>query len=149
FPQGKRRLRAYVAYRSDTGVRRLSGKDKIPDFLAVFARSGVPAEWMAGVEPAGPLAAFEGADSWVELPYRDGVVLGGDAAATSDPVWGAGMSLTLRDVRVLRDALLGSSDWDAAARTYAEEHDRYYQRLHTAEDWMGTMWFDPSPEGDA
>ncbi len=148
FPQGNRRLRAYVAFRSDTGVRRLSGKERLPDFLRVCGTTGVPSEWLAGVQPVGPLAAFEGADSSVAFPYRDGVVLVGDAAATSDPVWGCGMSLTLRDVRVLRDALLASSDWDAAAHAYAEEHDRYYSRLHTLEDWMATLFFDNSPEGE-
>ena len=149
FPQGSRRLRAYVAFRSDTGVRRLSGKDRIQDFLRVCARAGVPAEWLLEAQPAGPLAAFEGADSSIEQPYRDGVALVGDAAATSDPVWGCGMSLTLRDVRVLRDALLASNDWDAAARAYAEEHDRYYQRLRTVEDWMATVFFELGPDAEA
>ena len=149
FPQGDRRLRAYVAYRSDTGVRRLSGKERIPAFLGVCAKTGVPAEWLAEVVASGPLAAFEGADSNVALPYRDGVALVGDAAATSDPVWGCGMSLTLRDARVLRDALRATDDWDAAGRAYAEEHDRYYQRLHTLEDWMSTLFFTNGPEGDA
>ena len=149
FPQGKGRLRAYAAYRSDTGVRRLSGRERIPDFLRLFATTGVPADWLANVSPSGPLAAFEGADSSVAMPYRNGVALVGDAAATSDPVWGCGMSLTLRDVRVLRDALLATEDWEAAGRAYAEEHDRYYQRLHTLEDWMSTLFFTNTPEGDA
>jgi menaquinone-9 beta-reductase len=30
----------------------------------------------------------------------------GDAAAASDPSWGEGLSLTLRDVRLLRDSLI-------------------------------------------
>jgi 2-polyprenyl-6-methoxyphenol hydroxylase-like FAD-dependent oxidoreductase len=41
-------------------------------------------------------------------PYRRGVALVGDAAAVSDPSWGQGLSMTLRDVRVLRDQLLAS-----------------------------------------
>ena len=47
-----------------------------------------------------------------------------DAAATNDPCFGCGLSLTLRDVRVLRDALLDVEDWDAACHRYADEHDR-------------------------
>jgi len=43
-------------------------------------------------------------------PYRDGVALLGDAASTSDPTFGQGLSLALRDARVLRDQLLANSD---------------------------------------
>ena len=75
---------------------------------------------------AGPLATFNGADTWVEHPYSNGIALIGDAAATSDPTWGQGMSLTLLDARVLRDALLADDDWNKAADGYAVEHDRYY-----------------------
>ena len=149
FPQGSRRLRAYIGFRSDTGVRRLSGKDRIADFLAACRSAGVPETWLARVRPVGPLAAFEGADSRVDHPYRAGVALLGDAAATSDPVWGCGMSLTFRDVRTLRDALLASSDWDAAGHAYAEEHDAYYARLRTVEDWMTKIFYDRGPEADA
>ena len=60
----------------------------------------------------------------------------GDAAAANDPCWGCGLSLTLRDVRVLRDALLASDDWDAACRRYAAEHDRYYGALHRITSWL-------------
>ena len=35
----------------------------------------------------GPLAAFEGGDVWIDHPYRDGVALIGEAAATSDPIY--------------------------------------------------------------
>jgi 2-polyprenyl-6-methoxyphenol hydroxylase-like FAD-dependent oxidoreductase len=48
---------------------------------------------------AGPLATFDATDNWVEHPYANGVAPIGDAASTSDPTWGQGMSLALRDVR--------------------------------------------------
>src|SRR5439155_67663 len=79
---------------------------------------------------AGRLAMFEGADAWLDHPYRDGVALVGDAAAASDPTWGQGMSLTLRDVRTLRDRLVADDDWTAAGHAYAAEHDRYYGVVH-------------------
>jgi 2-polyprenyl-6-methoxyphenol hydroxylase-like FAD-dependent oxidoreductase len=63
------------------------------------------AEFFVGAKGLGPLATFSGADTWVEHPYRQGVVLIGDAAA-SDPSFGQGLALTVRDVRVLRDALV-------------------------------------------
>ena len=149
FPQGGGLLRAYMGFRSDTGVRRYSGKERIADFVRAYHAAGVPEAWLARARPAGPLAAFEGADSRVDRPIREGVALIGDAAACSDPVWGCGMSLTLRDVRVLRDALLASSDWDAAIGAYADEHDRYYARLRTVEDWLTQVQFDVGPEAEA
>jgi 2-polyprenyl-6-methoxyphenol hydroxylase-like FAD-dependent oxidoreductase len=149
FPQGHHLLRAYLGYRSDTGVSRFSGKERVPDMLAAFRRAGVPEEWIAQVVPAGPLAGFEGADSRVVHPVREGVALIGDAAACSDPVWGCGMSLTLRDVRVLRDALRAHPDRETALHAYAEEHDRYYERLRMIEDISTEVFYGSGPEGDA
>jgi 2-polyprenyl-6-methoxyphenol hydroxylase-like FAD-dependent oxidoreductase len=91
----------------------------------------------------------EGADTWVERPFRDGVALIGDAAATSDPTWGQGMSLTLRDVRVLRDRLVAGDDWTAAGHAYGEEHDRYYAVIHRVEGWYADFFMDVGPEADA
>lgn len=149
FPQGGRRLRAYVAFHAKGNPGRLSGRAHVPDFLAVCAAAQVPAAWLANAAPAGPLAAFSGADVHVPRPVREGIVLVGDAAACSDPTWGCGLSLTLRDVRVLSEALLASDDWDAAASAFAEEHDRYYGRLHTIESWLSQGFFDVGAEADA
>jgi len=49
-------------------------------------------------------------------------LLAGDAAGYNDPNIGQGLSLAMRDVRVLSDVLLGSKDWSPAAlRPYGEE----------------------------
>jgi 2-polyprenyl-6-methoxyphenol hydroxylase-like FAD-dependent oxidoreductase len=63
-------------------------------------------------------------------------VLIGDAAATSDPTWGQGLSLTLRDARVLRDALLTEHDWNAAGHAYASVHGFYYNKVRTTVSWF-------------
>jgi len=148
-PVGQGRFRAYAGvYRQDQPVH-LSGRRALANFVAVCIAAGMPAQWYDGAEVAGPLACFEAADTWVEHPYGDGVVLIGDAAAASDPSWGCGLSLTLRDVRVLRDRLLADSDWDRAAHAYAAEHDRYFGALHRLTDWMRTMFYDPGPTGTA
>ena len=68
-----------------------------------------PAEFYSGARPVGSLAALSGANTWIDHPYREGVVLIGDAAAASDPTHGQGLQLTLRDARVLRDNLVASA----------------------------------------
>jgi 2-polyprenyl-6-methoxyphenol hydroxylase-like FAD-dependent oxidoreductase len=73
----------------------------------------------------------------------------GDAAGSSDPVWGQGLSLTTRDVRVLSEKLLVTDDWDAAGRAYAREHDRYFNAAVTTGGWQFDLFFDLGPEADA
>ena len=97
----------------------------------------------------GPLATFEADDTWVEHPYRAGVVLIGDAAATTDPTIGQGMSLTLRDARVLRDQLLSHDDCDAAGHRYAEHHDQAYAVIHTVEGWLKDLLLETGPDAEA
>ena len=148
-PLGGGRFRSYAGvYRQGQPVH-LSGQGAVKDFVAMSIAAGMPADWYDGAEAAGPLACFKAADRWVEHPYRDGVVLIGDAAAASDPCWGCGLSLTLRDVRVLRDRLLADTDWDRAAHAYAAEHDRHYGAIHRLTDWMTMLFYDPSPAGAA
>jgi 2-polyprenyl-6-methoxyphenol hydroxylase-like FAD-dependent oxidoreductase len=149
FPQGKGRVRAYFGYHKDTGMKSFQGEAGFARFREESERIGVPPAFYANARPAGPLATFDGADSWVPHPYRSGVALVGDAAATSDPTWGQGMSLTLRDVRVLRDALLATSDWDVAGHAYAGEHDRYYDIIHRVDGWYGQVFMEIGPEADA
>ena len=148
IPQGGGRVRAYVVFPSD-GDRRLRGERDTARFIEEATRTGVRPDLFEGARCAGPLATFEGADSWVEQPYRDGVALIGDAAATSDPSWGQGLSLSVRDVRLLSDALLSTDDWDQAGRAYAAGHDRGYATVHATEDWFTTFFLDTGPEADA
>jgi 2-polyprenyl-6-methoxyphenol hydroxylase-like FAD-dependent oxidoreductase len=148
IPQGGGRVRAYVMFPSRED-RRLRGERDVPRFIEDAIRTGVRHELFEGGRSAGPLATFEGADTWVEQPYRDGVALVGDAAATSDPTWGQGLSLAVRDVRLLRDALLANDDWDRAGRAYAAAHDRGYAAIHTTEDWYTTFFLETGPAADA
>jgi len=147
FPQGDRRARFYFGARSSEPG--MSGDREVPRFIEESVKTGMPAEYFEGATSAGPLATFSGADSWVDHPYRNGVALIGDAAAQSDQTWGQGMALTLRDARILRDALLADDDWDAAGHAYAEEHDRQFHDLHTAESWFTGIFMEPGAEADA
>ena len=148
FPQGGGRARAYFAYHKDSRTR-MQGDSDFPDFIESCKRSGADPSWYDGAKAAGPLASFEGADTDVKHPYRDGVALVGDAAAVSDPSWGQGLSTTLRDARVLRDQLLANADWDAAGHAYAEEHDRYCSAVHCVVTWYTEFFLTTGPDADA
>ena len=146
FPLDHGRIRSYLGYQGGAYAR-FQGEGDLPRFIEESVRSGAPAEIYADTTAIGPLATFDGADTWVNHPYRNGVALIGDAAASGDPTWGQGLSLTLRDVRVFRNCLSDREDWDAAAHAYAAEHDRYDAVIHRVCDWFGRMFYDISAEG--
>jgi len=148
FPQGKGRVRAYFGHHRDTFPKRLQGAHDVQRFQEASKSIGLPAELFEGAKPAGPLATFAGADSWVDHPYQNGVALVGDAAATSDQTWGQGLSLTLRDVRVLRDCLLETDDWDRGAHAYAEQHDWHYDVIRKSDGWLAQIFMEIGPEAD-
>lgn len=91
----------------------------------------------------------EGGPPRVEHPYRDGIALIGDAAATSDPTWGQGMSITARELRVLTENLKSSEDWDAAAHAYAESHDQGYWTCRSCDNWYTDLLLEIGPQADA
>jgi len=147
--QGRGRFRAYFGYPSSSEYR-LNGKESLSLFLSESAKvAPLFGEFYSKAEDIGPLASFDGGDSWVEHPYRDGVVLLGDAAGTTDPSFGQGMALSLRDARTLRDELSSNSNWDDAGHRYAEKHDAYYQRCRTACGWLRAIFQEQSIEAAA
>jgi 2-polyprenyl-6-methoxyphenol hydroxylase-like FAD-dependent oxidoreductase len=149
IPQAGDQFRAYFVYPKTMGYR-LQGESMLSLFVRESAKGYAPiADYCADAESIGPLASFDVSDSWVEHPYRDGVVLVGDAAATSDPTYGQGLSFALRAARVLRDELTDNSDWDAAGHRYAEKHQRSFHACHAVERWVRTLFQDPSPEAGA
>ncbi len=149
IPQAGDRSRAYLVYPKTTGYR-LQGESMLSLFCSESAKGYAPmADYYAGVKSAGPLASFDVSDYWVEHPYRNGVALVGDAAATSDPTFGQGLSFALRDARMLRDELTNNSDWNAAGHRYADQFQRNFHACHTVEGWFRTLFQDPSPESAA
>lgn len=149
FPLGQGRVRAYLGYHKNVTAHRFQGTSDLPRFVEACVKAGAQEEFYTRGRAAGPLATFDGADTWVEHPYREGVALIGDAAATSDPTFGQGLSLTLRDARVLRNSLLAHKDWNVAGQAYAVEHDRYYRALRHIETWWGEVLLEPGEAGDA
>ena len=109
----------------------------------------LPDTWFADVQAIGPLATFDASDTWVPHPYHAGVALIGDAAAATDPTRGQGLSLALRDARILRDRLCAQDDWEAAGHAYADAHDRYYQVIHTVIQWYTALYMERGAEAEA
>jgi menaquinone-9 beta-reductase len=126
-------FRVYLLHHKDALPRRLSGERDFAVVMNHFHEIGIPGEWLEKLTPHGIFATFDGAHRWITNPMRGNCVLIGDAAAASDPVWGNGLSRTLRDVRLLRDRLLEGKDWTRAAGAYATDHDDFFQRLRRAE----------------
>jgi menaquinone-9 beta-reductase len=147
-PLGNGRTRAY-AWHPRERDHRFQGAADLPGFVEQSVKAGVPAQWYSGLEPVGPLATFDGTDNWVDHPYRDGIALIGDAAASTDPSYGQGQSLTATDARVLRDQLLANDDWDVAGHAYASAHDHYHAAVHEYTGLFYQMFYAIGPEADA
>lgn len=148
FPIGQQRFRLYFVYQKEHRDRRLSGAQQYDALVDGCVELGIPRTAFRETRMIGPLAAFDAADTWVEQPYAEGVVVLGDAGTANDPSWGSGLSLTLRDARVLRDELLNTDDWDAATARFAARHQEYYAALHRLESWVTRLFFDFGPEAD-
>ncbi len=148
FPLGGGKVRAYFCYPTAWG-NQLSGAKDIQRFSELSVETGAPAEYYKAAVPAGPLASFSTASSWVDRPFKDNVVLIGDAAGATDPTWGQGLSLTVRDARVLRDNLLKYEDWNEAGQAYAQEHDKYFNVINTVQSWFESLLIKTGPDAEA
>ncbi|OGN98891.1 MAG: hypothetical protein A2Z71_07730 [Chloroflexi bacterium RBG_13_50_21] len=144
-PLGNTRVRCYTGFHQQDGRRRLSGHKDIDEFVTTSISAGAPRDWFVNATASGPLASFDCADTWVSHPYDNGIALIGDAASSSDPSYGCGLSLALRDVRVLRDLLLTEKNWDVAGHQYATEHDRYFDSIHRLTNWLTMLMYEPGP----
>ena len=130
FPQGKGRMRLYVCYgREDRGA--FAGPRGAENFLEAFRVPSLAfGDAIANGRIAGPCMGYPNADTWVDEPVAPGVVLIGDAAGHNDPTIGQGLSIAMRDVRLVSDALLRTPDWDEALFSdYAAERRERMRRL--------------------
>jgi 2-polyprenyl-6-methoxyphenol hydroxylase-like FAD-dependent oxidoreductase len=130
FPQDEDKARLYIGYSIEDKTR-LAGANKAKTFLNAFRVDTIPdSERFASANPAGPCAAYPMFDSWSDAVSADGVVFAGDAAGFSDPTIGQGLSVALRDARMIREVLLGGDDWSQEAFTpYVEERAERMRRL--------------------
>ena len=147
FPQGGGRVRAYLMYGSSQ-IDRLQGAGDVSRFVDECVKTGLPRECYADARAVGPLASFDMTETWVEHPYQGGVALIGDAAGSSDPTWGQGLSITIRDVRELSESLLAGDDWDLASHRYAQAHDIYFQTEIRVDGWSFDLFLREGPDAD-
>ncbi len=150
FPQGNGRARLYLGYGLDQR-RRLGGADAAERFLDAYRLRGLPGSAaLSAARPAGPCHAYGNEDTWTETPVADGVVLIGDAAGHNDPIIGQGLSITLRDVRLVRDVMLGGADWSPAAfAPYVEERRERMRRLRFVAALDSTLENEFGPAAEA
>ena len=146
-PTGRGRCRTYVAYEDQSGLR-MQGEQGVGTFLSEAKKAEMVADVFDEAQAVGPLASFRCGDFWVDHPYSNGVTLIGDAASTSDPAFGQGLSTTVRDVRVLRDNLCATDDWELAGHEYATEHDRYSNVVRKVSGWFRMMFLEQGVEAD-
>jgi 2-polyprenyl-6-methoxyphenol hydroxylase-like FAD-dependent oxidoreductase len=131
FPQGGGRLRLYLGYPTEQKAR-LSGAAGEQRFLDAFRSPAMPhGDLIAKAKIAGPANSIPNQSTLVRTPYAPGVVLVGDAAGYNDPITGQGLSITLRDVRIVSDILKAAPDWAAEGlfAPYAEERAERMRRL--------------------
>jgi 2-polyprenyl-6-methoxyphenol hydroxylase-like FAD-dependent oxidoreductase len=121
FHQGGGRARVYLCP-GQSGQHRFSGRQGTERFLAACAISSYP--WsgqVASGTPAGPIATYPGDDTWTATPYDNGVVLIGDAAGHNDPIIGQGLSIALRDARIVRDLVVDGARSSEGFSPYGQE----------------------------
>ena len=147
-PEGDSRVRTYLCYWGDRKPR-YRGPSDVSKFLADLEWTGIAPEYFSKAQPSGPLATFDGEDTWVDQPYKEGVALLGDTAASNDPTWGQGLSIALRGARTLRDSLLRNEDWHKAGEEYARELQRWYGIMRTVTGWFRQLYLETGEIPDA
>jgi|SRR5262245_4686749 len=150
FPQGEKRVRLYTTTAMDQRRRYEGGPVGRTRFLSEFRgmRCMQLAERLASGTPLGPCATFGGEDTWTDVPFVEGVVLIGDAAGYNDPLIGQGLSLAIRDARVVSEILLATEHWSPESLwPYGEERRRRVQRVRFTAALMAELYgsFGPEP----
>lgn len=140
IPRADNRLRLYVARRVDD-PEPLKGSTAVVEFLKSFRTPIFPcSDAMATAAPIGPCATFPMDDAWVDEPVVPGAALIGDAAGWSNPVTAQGLSITMRDARVLSEALLDNHDWTPRGLAgYAAERRTRMARLRFVSALTGLL----------
>jgi 2-polyprenyl-6-methoxyphenol hydroxylase-like FAD-dependent oxidoreductase len=130
FPQGNGRVRLYAGHGLDQR-NRFTGDGAATRFLQAFDRSSLPHRGsLSKARPAGPCHGYPNNDVWIDNPVAPGVVLIGDAAGHNDPSGGQGISIALKDARLVSEALGASNAWTPETfASYASHRREQLRRL--------------------
>jgi 2-polyprenyl-6-methoxyphenol hydroxylase-like FAD-dependent oxidoreductase len=150
FPRPTGHVRVYLLW-SVAQKGRFTGPGRSQEFMAATRVGSVPrSEALAGGTPAGPCSSYPMNDSWCDRIVDDGVVLVGDAAGWNDPIIGQGVSIAVRDARMVSEVLLGTASWSPRAFAgYSEERAERLRRLRLAARLVTVMRGAFGPEASA
>jgi 2-polyprenyl-6-methoxyphenol hydroxylase-like FAD-dependent oxidoreductase len=129
IPQGAGRARLYLNLGPDAGPWAL-GADKAAGLLDQL-RQAMPPGVLDLAVPVGPCVIRPFANGRVADVAAARAVLIGDAAGFTNPIAGQGLSMALRDVRLVRDALAGPRG-DLTFGRYRREREQRFDRLSAA-----------------
>jgi 2-polyprenyl-6-methoxyphenol hydroxylase-like FAD-dependent oxidoreductase len=149
FPQGDDLLRLYGCYHV-ADKSHFDGPDRRAKLIDAFRKlSCLPyAEAIAASTPIGPFNSFSNEDHWIDDPTCPGVVLIGDAAGHNDPIIGQGLSIALRDVRLVSEVLCDAraAGREPDFRPYVEERAERMRRLRITARVVTTLRAEFGPE---
>jgi 2-polyprenyl-6-methoxyphenol hydroxylase-like FAD-dependent oxidoreductase len=150
FPRAHGRARLYLLH--DLAQRgRFAGPDRTGAFLDAFQLRCLPdSAIFRAARAAGPCAFYPMNDSWTDGPCAPGVVLIGDAAGWNDPIIGQGLSIALRDVRLVADVVRAGPDRSVEAfAPYVQERRERMRRLRVAAEVQTALAATFTPAGAA
>jgi 2-polyprenyl-6-methoxyphenol hydroxylase-like FAD-dependent oxidoreductase len=151
FPQGGQKLRLYACTALDQR-NRYSGPAGPRRFLDDFhGLTCVPChEALGRATPIGPCATMSGEDTWTDVPFVEGIVLIGDAGGYNGPIIGEGLSLALRDVRLLSETLLERRKWtQSGLEGYRQQRREGLRRMRIVAELRAELSAQFGPEAAA
>lgn len=149
FPRQDGRARLYLLW-DKRMPSRFAGADGGKRMLERMATvEGLPDPGMFRQAQALPgCASYPMKDTWCDRPYVEGAVLIGDAAGYNDPIIGQGLSIAVRDVRLVAEALLGEAQWsEGVFEPYAVERRERMRRLRATAETATRLRADFTPDG--
>jgi 2-polyprenyl-6-methoxyphenol hydroxylase-like FAD-dependent oxidoreductase len=139
FPQGQGRVRLYATHGLDQR-NRFAGDGATKRFLQAFDRPSIPhGGSLSQAQPAGPCHGYPNNDVWIDNPVAPGIVLIGDAAGHNDPSGGQGISIALKDARLVCEALNTTKAWTPETfAPYASQRREQMRRLRFSARLLST-----------
>jgi len=151
FPRAGGVARLYLMW-NVANKNRFAGAEGARRFLDAFRLRCLPyGEAIAQAEPIGPCATYPMYDTYMDQPFVEGGVLIGDAAGWNDPIIGQGLSIAMRDARIVSEILLADTQhWSPNMFTpYAVERTERLRRLRISARLTTDMRATFTPAGAA